>query len=325
MRSDCISLRLALVWSLALSRTVVGVLQQQQVPTLVGDSGEGTRYYFLLRSRGQAMRVYLSEGYHLNASLACYDSRLYQEPARGSNKASMYMYSVDDKKGSKAYSTSLRADQGTCFGAVLGAEGAENRTAASRHHVVATANSLCAGKRLLLAMEEQRPAPNGVYYGFDGDGLEVTVGFDRESRVRYIKVDDPDKTGYTELFYTMVGKALHGFFVTERGHERTVLMLEPVDPGKFNGSKKNFPDARLNTFEGEPVDSNNLLKILGLNKANRLERVRRSVVRGFRSIRGAAARLCTHGTDCLAYEPVVQNHCRRMIQRVDIDHGLLQV
>ncbi|KAF4679530.1 hypothetical protein FOZ60_014941 [Perkinsus olseni] len=270
MGSDCISLRLGLVWSLALSWTVVGVLQQHQVPTLVGDSGDGTRYYFLLRPRGQAMRVYLSEGYNLNASLACYDSRLYQEPARGSKKASMYMYTVNDKKGSNAYSTSLRVDQGTCFGAVLGAEGAENRTAASLDdYVVATANSLCAGKRLLLATEEERPAPNGVYYGFDGDGLEVTVRFDQKSRVRYIKVDDPGKTGYTELFYTMVGEALHGFFVTKRGHERTVLMLEPVDPDKFNGSKKNFPDARLNTIEGEPVDSNNLLKILGLNKAKK--------------------------------------------------------
>ncbi|KAF4708172.1 hypothetical protein FOZ62_006159, partial [Perkinsus olseni] len=145
---------------------------------------------------------------------------------------------------------------------------------------------------------EAKPVPNGVYHGFIKHGLRATIEFDDNSQVKNVEVRGPQAKRYNELNYTMLGKALMGAF--GRAQEFSVyLILEPVDPTKFDGSRQTFSRARMNTIEGWPVESGQLPDLLGLRRTRRFNAARSRIARASKAIRNAVSRFRRRGKDGL--------------------------
>ncbi|KAF4661933.1 hypothetical protein FOZ61_002854 [Perkinsus olseni] len=174
----------------------------------------------------------------------------------------------------------------------------------SDHPSVSTAKRLWKESQLFLT-ENEGSAPNGVYYGFNAAGTEVTIRFNENAQVEHVQ--GLEHTGFNELYYTMIGKAMRCVFYKYGGYYQARLFLEPVDPKKFNGSKESFPYARLNTVVGQPFNSNSLPQLLSLTETSKLDIVKSTLVRGVTRARNAASRFKRHGKDGLGNEIVVQD------------------
>ncbi|KAF4668008.1 hypothetical protein FOZ61_007307 [Perkinsus olseni] len=282
---------ISLILALAFKGIIIVVEgNRQSVPTLVGSSEEGTRYYIQLHPEGKVTTTETEEGYAANDGFICHRYRLYQKKVKSEQRAHIYIYTMDDVKGFKVYSASASAAWQTRSGAVLFElrHAEADASVQSDEPIVSAANRLCLENDLLLAGEEE-PAPNGVYYGFNEDGLRAMVKFDRMSRVSHIKVDGPLRLAYNEFLYTTVGKAIHASFGVQESSDSTVLILEPVDPHHFNGTRDSFTQARINTVAGRPFDSDRLSSMLGLNKARTDSRSR--PVHRLTAMANAASRL----------------------------------
>ncbi|EER08053.1 hypothetical protein Pmar_PMAR015109 [Perkinsus marinus ATCC 50983] len=137
-------------------------------------------------------------------------------------------------------------------------------------------------------MAAEEPAPNGVYYGFSEDGFEATIKFDGRSRIKEVRVNDPQGE-VTKLIFTMIGKAIKSYFGIP-GETRFVnLIVEPVDRTKFDGTKESFHGARLNTMVGQPFDRSHLRRLFGLKEPGKLKRMRSRIARSITSIRKPGA------------------------------------
>lgn len=146
---------------------------------------------------------------------------------------------------------------------------------------VITANRLCTEDKLLMSDSQQDPTPNGMYYGFVKDGMAVTMTFDGDSRLKHIAFD----RSYDTLIYTMLGTAIRGFFTKKGGYEPCVVILEPVDQSKFDGTRLSLPEARLPTVEGQPFSSSELPKLLGLEKTSRFGILKSSFRKSFKRLK----------------------------------------
>ncbi|KAF4742310.1 hypothetical protein FOZ63_010106 [Perkinsus olseni] len=281
---------MSLILALALKGIVIVGGNRHPVPTLVGSSEEGTRYYIQLHPEGKVTSTETEEGYAANDGFICHRYRLYQKKLKIQERAHIYIYTMDDVKGFKVHSASASAGCETrCGGVLFELRNAESDTSVQCDEpIVSTVNRLFLGNDLLLTGEEE-PAPNGVYYGFDEGGLGATVKFDEKSRVIHIKVDGPQRVAYNEFLYTMVGEAIHASLGVQESSDSTVLVLEPVDPNYFNGTRDSFTRARINTVAGRPFDSDRLPTMLGLNKARKDSRSR--PVRRLTAMANAASRL----------------------------------
>ncbi|KAF4701773.1 hypothetical protein FOZ62_008360 [Perkinsus olseni] len=135
-----------------------------------------------------------------------------------------------------------------------------------------------------------KPAPNGIYYGFNEEGFRATVYFDATSQVKRVRVNLRSCNGF---HYTMLGKAVVGFF--SKPSFQLGLILEPVDPDKFDDSTESFSRARINTIEGWKGGKEALYEALGASSFKPLE----AISRVFRSVRNAASRFRRRAKDGL--------------------------
>ncbi|KAF4723661.1 hypothetical protein FOZ62_001925 [Perkinsus olseni] len=148
----------------------------------------------------------------------------------------------------------------------------------------------------LFLTDEEGPAPNGVYYGFTGDGTRATVEFNKTAQVKHVKVDGPDKRRYNEFLFAMVGKAIHGAFRKDWDRSGMAhVLLEPVDREKFNGSRESFSHAQINTVEGRPFTTMDLPRLFG--KASTAKVARNRTVRRLKTIGNTLSGFLRHRKD----------------------------
>ncbi|KAF4679474.1 hypothetical protein FOZ60_015032 [Perkinsus olseni] len=180
-------------------------------PVFVGESGAGTRYYFdPLTEDGSFYAKRLDR--HTVDGFYCEHVRHSLRPRRASEAVQMAAYTVDAVKGSKEYWTRANIDRNFSFEAFIPmGRGWQGQPLLRGSPVLSTAESLWTDNQLLLADAEE-PAPNGVYYGFNEDGVEATVEFDGASQLTGVKLDAPNRGRYNEFIYAMVGKAIRGSF-----------------------------------------------------------------------------------------------------------------
>ncbi|KAF4709570.1 hypothetical protein FOZ63_002582, partial [Perkinsus olseni] len=119
--------------------------------------------------------------------------------------------------------------------------------------------------------------------------------FDATSQVKHVKVNIKK---LNELNYTMVGEAVMGLF-GRNGWSEVSLILEPIDPKKFDGSRESFSRARINTIEGWHVERGRLPDALGLASFDPFKAASCRISRAFRLIRNAASRFRRKGKDGL--------------------------
>ncbi|KAF4668010.1 hypothetical protein FOZ61_007309 [Perkinsus olseni] len=279
---------------------VIWSVQQQ---SLLGMSEEGTRYYFELWPKGMAPNVE-SVARQTVDGFNCHHVRPYLEPDESSKDCLIWIYTMDDSMGYKQYWAPGKIGHKTCFKTLTPVATGKQRTSPLQpdHSVVLTANRLCKENQLLLTENEEKPVPNGVYYGFTEGGLEATLRFNGESRLEHVEVGGPQKGRYNDLIYNMLGKAINGVFGRQGESKVVDFILEPVDPTEFDGSKESFPRARMNTMEGQPFDGNNLPSLLGLSKRGKLEFVKSRAARSFRAIRNSTFGFRRDRRDAMAYK-----------------------
>ncbi|KAF4679529.1 hypothetical protein FOZ63_025988 [Perkinsus olseni] len=287
MRAHSPTLGRSFTVMLAYQMKVIWSVQQQ---SLLGMSEEGTRYYFELCPKGMAANVE-SVARQTVDGFNCHHVRPYLEPHESSKDCLIWIYTMDDSMGYKQYWAPGKIGRKTCFETLTPVANGKQGTRPLQpdHPVVSTANRLCTENQLLLTENEEKPVPNGVYYGFTEGGLEATLRFNGESRLEHVEVGGPQKRRYNELIYNMFGKAINCVFGREGESKVLDLILEPVDPTKFDGSKESFSRARMNTLGGRPFDSKSLPSLLGLSKSSKLEAVTSRAVRRFRAIRNSAS------------------------------------
>ncbi|KAF4696321.1 hypothetical protein FOZ60_001446 [Perkinsus olseni] len=140
--------------------------------------------------------------------------------------------------------------------------------------------------RMYVTENADKPAPNAMYFGFNEEGLQATVQFDETSQVRKVRVNAES----CETFeYTMLGKAIVGFFYSSKPKAQFGVILEPVDPEKFDGSKESFSRARINTIVGWHGKAEEVYEALSLNSFEPLKSTRSRISRIFKTIRHAAS------------------------------------
>ncbi|KAF4742312.1 hypothetical protein FOZ63_010108 [Perkinsus olseni] len=96
-------------------------------------------------------------------------------------------------------------------------------------------------------------------------------------------------------------------FGARRISDRKELILEPIDPNKFNGSRQGFKQARMPTIEGLLFDSSGLPGLLGLTKDSKFDVARSQMRRSFRAIRNMACRFRRQGKDGLMNKLLGEN------------------
>ncbi|EER12086.1 hypothetical protein Pmar_PMAR019192 [Perkinsus marinus ATCC 50983] len=193
---------------------------------------------------------------------------------------------MDDIKGYKEYRVSGKVAGKTCFKTFLPLVSEEKRTKPLpfKHPVVSTANQICTENGLLLSTAFEEPVPNGVYYGFIENGMEATIKFDGKSRVQHVGINGTDRGRYNKVTFNMIGKAIHCMFGSRERSATAELILEPIDVTKFDGSRRSFSSARLNTVIGQPFNSNELRVILGIRKTNKLKAIGSQIATGVKSL-----------------------------------------
>ncbi|KAF4711450.1 hypothetical protein FOZ63_033623, partial [Perkinsus olseni] len=144
--------------------------------------------------------------------------------------------------------------------------------------------------RMYVTENAAKPAPNGIYYGFNEEGFRATIYFDATSQVKQVRVN---LRNCNQIHYTMLGKGLVGFFSTPSF--QFGLVLEPVDPEKFDGSTEGFSRARINTIEGWKGGKAAVYEALGSSSFKPLE----GISRVFNRVRNAASRFRRRGKDGL--------------------------
>ncbi|KAF4728657.1 hypothetical protein FOZ63_007001, partial [Perkinsus olseni] len=192
--------------------TVILVLQgkmtsSRRSPVLVGESGAGTRYYFQLTAESGVIRT-KRIGRQTVDGLYCEYVKHCQGPRRDSKGVEVAVYRVDAVEGSKQYWARASIDHRFRFVDFIPLRrGWQGQPLLRGNPVLSTAESLWTDNQLLLAYAEE-PASNGVYYGFNEDGVEATVEFDGASQLTGVKLDAPNRGRYNEFIYAMVGKAI---------------------------------------------------------------------------------------------------------------------
>ncbi|EER07685.1 hypothetical protein Pmar_PMAR024093 [Perkinsus marinus ATCC 50983] len=261
--------------------------QRQQQPVLLGKSPMGTRYYFELVPKEMSLAVSNMDDREVDG-FHCYYTKSYVKASKKSKKYDARLYTVDDTIGYKDFKASGKIADETCFETFTPLSGVDKglQPLFPAHPIVITANRLCTENELLLSEAEEEPAPNGVYYGFIGDELEATIKFDEESQIQHVEVDARQGWRHNVLTFKMIGKAINCVFTKEGSSEEVGLIVEPVDPNTFNGTRESFALARLNTIVGQTFDRSDLRDLLGLTKKFKAvaSRVRKGI-RGIRELR----------------------------------------
>ncbi|KAF4696325.1 hypothetical protein FOZ60_001450 [Perkinsus olseni] len=271
-------------------------MRGQPQPILLGQSEEGTRYYFEPWPKGTTINTGDME-HHTVDGFDCLYVRPHQEPCKDSKDCRLWMYTVDDVKGSKQHWAPGKTCSGKGFEAFRPVGDGrmswdtEASPLPSNDPIVANANRLLKENQLMLATSQERPTPNGVYYGFVEGGLGATIVFDDKSQLKQVTLHDPGHVGYDEFIYTMLGEAIRGFFSKHKSSEGAALILEPVHPDEFRDSTRSFRQTRMNTIHGEPFDSNDLPKILGLDASGKIKAFKSNVRKSFRAVSKMASKL----------------------------------
>lgn len=283
---------------LALQASTTRPAEKLLSPFLLGKSHNGTRYYFQLWPKGMSLcgwdiDLRQVDGVNCNYMIP------HLQPSKDEKEYSVWLSTMDDKEGSKEFEFSGKTRAKACFKTFYAIAPDEERAKRlpSKHSVVSTANRLCLDNELLLSRAVEYPTPNGIYYGFNDKGLEATMKFDGESLIKNVEIGGPQRWRYDGLIFNMIGKAISCELLTNGQSTMTFLILEPVDPTKFDGTKSSFPRARLNTMVGQPFDSNNIQQLFGLPESSKLGAFGSRIAKSFGSIRrpGAAFRRRTGG------------------------------
>ncbi|KAF4704428.1 hypothetical protein FOZ63_001942 [Perkinsus olseni] len=306
-----------------LSLTLLLVLQGKvasglRSPVFVGESGAGTRYYFEpLTEDGSFYAKRLDR--HTVDGFYCEHVRHSLGPRRASGVVQMAAYTVDAEEGSKQYWTRANIDRNFSFEAFIPLRrGWQGQPLLRGDPVLSTAESLWTDNQLLLADAEE-PAPNGVYYGFNEDGVEATLRFDRTSQLTGVKLDPSNQGRYNEFIYAMVGKAIRGSFYKNRNsYDAAHLLLEPVDRKKFDGSRESFSSARLDTVKGWPFPIQSLPDLLITE--SKLKAVSSRIVRRLSPLRNHLSKFRRHGKDGLKRRLVEQDDAGKRAPDDDTSH-----
>ncbi|KAF4756638.1 hypothetical protein FOZ62_005247 [Perkinsus olseni] len=267
----------------------------QHEPVVVGETENGTRYYVepwppcMRRNRDGIRR-------HTVNDIECMFMRPYLERNEAKGKAEWqkgwqwWVYVVDDVRGSKQYMIPERRGElpGGLFPPNSGSGFAWSPILQTIDQKLVT--DLIKRDRMFVTQNADKPAPNGIYYGFNEEGLQAIVQFDKTSQVKQVSVNWKS----CGLFhYTMLGKAVVGFFSDPKS--TFGLILEPVDREKFDGSRESFSRARINTIEGWKGDKAAVYEALGSPSFKPLE----AVSKVFRTLRNSASRFRRRGKDGL--------------------------
>ncbi|KAF4758054.1 hypothetical protein FOZ63_034172, partial [Perkinsus olseni] len=265
----------------------MNIMRGQHEPVVVGESENGTRYYIeawppLMRRNTEGMRRHTVDGIAC-AFMRPYLSRNHAKDKREWQKGwQWWVYTVDDVKGSKQYlkpqrREPLQTDPFTGSGFAwcrVQTTGLKN------------VKDLISKDRMYVTENVDKPAPNAMYFGFNEKGLQATVQFDETSQVRKVRVNAES----CETFeYTMLGKAIFGFFYSSKPKAQFGMILEPVDPEKFDGSKESFSRARINTIVGWHGKAEEVYEALSLNSFEPLKGARSRISRVFKTVRHAAS------------------------------------
>ncbi|KAF4727743.1 hypothetical protein FOZ62_027419 [Perkinsus olseni] len=259
----------ALTLLLTLQVNIIGGNPQ---PTLVGESDDGTRYYFLPFPKGTPDRRQVAARQTVDGFNCTYVKLFLEPPASNVMEPEMGIFTMNDAEGFRDYLAVATIGDTFRFKRIIPSVRVERmqhrqRSLPSSHPARSTAERLWRENKLFVADIGEEPAPNGVYYGFDGYGVEVTLRFDENSKVKSVEGQLIDR--FNTMYYTMMGKAIHSFFHGDEKYNKETVLLEPVDPKKFNGRRESFPYARINTIKGQPFDSSNLAELLGLTKTKK--------------------------------------------------------
>ncbi|KAF4696324.1 hypothetical protein FOZ60_001449 [Perkinsus olseni] len=261
-------------------------LQGQHEPIIVGESEEGTRYYIepwppYMERNMEGIRRHTVDGFD------CYFMRPYLSPARSEaawhGECHLTIYTVDDMRGAKQCSTSGYRLFGTAKSIESGYE--RETWLPADHPRVCDVRRLLKTKRVFVTENAAKPEPSGMYYGFNEAGFRAKIEFDATSQVKHVKVNIKG-IRRVELHHGTDGAGIS-------------LILEPIDPKTFDGSRESFSRARINTIEGWHVERGQLLDALGLASFDLFKAASCRISRAFRSIRNAASRFRRKGKDGL--------------------------
>ncbi|KAF4698598.1 hypothetical protein FOZ62_001550 [Perkinsus olseni] len=257
--------------TLVLQASIIGGNPQ---PTLVGESDDGTRYYFAPFPKSTPSRLKVAARQTVDGFNCTYVRQYLKPPSSNIMEPEMGVFTMNDAEGFRDYRAVATIGDTFRFKQFIPSVRVDRtqdrpKSLPSSHPAFSTAERLWRENRLVVADIGEEPAPNGVYYGFDGDGREVTLRFDENSKVK--RVEGQLIGQFNTMYYTMMGKAIHSFFYGDEEYNKATVFLEPVDPKKFNGKRESFPYSRIDTIKGKPFDSTNLPELLGLTRTKMFE------------------------------------------------------
>ncbi|KAF4733465.1 hypothetical protein FOZ63_025285 [Perkinsus olseni] len=263
------------------ANTIGGNLQ----PALCGKSDDGTRYYFTPFPKGEPPRLKVVARQTVDGFNCTYVRQYLKPPSSNVMEPEMGVFTVNDEAGCRDYRARPTIGDTFNFKEFFPSVYEDRtlhgpkwqRSLPPSHPARSTAERLWRENKLVIADIGEEPAPNGVYYGFDGDGLEVILRFDENSQLRNVEGQLIDR--FNTVYYTMIGKAIHSFFRGDEEYHKATVLLEPVDPKKFNGRRESFSYARIDTIKGKPFDSSKLAELLGLTRTKKFRAVKPSARR----------------------------------------------
>ncbi|KAF4666578.1 hypothetical protein FOL47_004023 [Perkinsus chesapeaki] len=239
----------------------------------MGDDGQGSRYYAKLATKDTFMTSVDRESYERDG-YTCMRSDSILNRANKEGYDRMWGYTVSDSGGSlgevlkgyisisdKGFLTALDR-----YSTISDMDNGISRPPAvpdipRPDLILESFNNLYNnGKMLYLETGDHKPSPNALYYGFNSDGFDIQIKTDQNGLISSVKNHDPNGVSYNRLLYTMYGRAM---MVTLRNEiKQRMIMTEPVDKDKFDGTNQSFPAARLDTLEGIPLRKGQLPQLL---------------------------------------------------------------
>ncbi|KAF4666576.1 hypothetical protein FOL47_004021 [Perkinsus chesapeaki] len=221
---------------------------------IFGDDGHGRRYYVDVIPEGMEL---VHEG--------------RAEYKRG--PPSLHMTAIERESGSQNFQTTLERSANTLVSRIVllrdvrempGSQAETRDVRGEDEPILKSFNEMYRNGKLLYMQfhENDKPASNALYYGFNKDGFDIQISTDGKGMIKSVVKNDPRKADYDGLVYVMYGKAMMDVILFNND-EALYIETEQVDKAKFKG-RETFAESRMPMMRGEVLDENQLSTLLNL-------------------------------------------------------------